>query len=69
MTRRHSLPTRTFHSLLYAEDLDFLEARFGINGDRPIGTGTAIREIVHKRVRELKAKIQQQIDGGPDVGK
>lgn len=62
MTRRHSRETRRFHCLLYADDLDFLEGRFGINGDRPIGTGTAIREIVNKRVREMKARIQAAVD-------
>lgn len=62
MSRRHRLPTRSIHVLLFVEDLEWLEARFGLQGDLPFGVGNAIREIVHKRVEQLKAKVQEKID-------
>jgi hypothetical protein len=62
LSKRHILPCRKFHTELYSEDLDFLEARFGRSGDRFLGVGRAIREIVHKRVREMKSRIQAEVD-------
>jgi hypothetical protein len=62
MSRRHRLPTRSFHCLLFAEDLEWLESRFGLQGQRPVGVGNIIREIVHKRVAQVRAREVEELD-------
>jgi len=71
MTRRSVEATRRFHLFLYESDLEYLERRFGSGApsSNRIGVGTACREIIHDRVKKLRAReterltnIQQQIE-------
>ena len=56
--------------MIFDEDWRFLELRYGrANGPSAIGTGTAIRDLVHGWVSKVKAKEQAEIDkrtGGQD---
>ena len=58
MTRRSIEETRRFHLFLYQSDLEYLERRFGAGAPSAsrLGVGTACREIIHARVKALKAK-------------
>lgn len=62
MPRRTELPTLIRNVLIYTEDWDFLAARFGAGSLRPTGVGPIIREIVHRKVQELRAREREAID-------
>jgi len=63
MTRRTIEPTRRFHLFLYDRDLEYLERRFGggAPSDSRLGVGTACREIIHDRVKRLRAKENERL--------
>ena len=63
MTRRTVEPTRRFHLFLYDRDLEYLERRFGggAPSDSRLGVGTACREIIHDRVKRLRAKENERL--------
>jgi hypothetical protein len=68
MSKRSELPTIKRHLAIYEEDWHWLEANFGLHTANAVGAGKAIRLMVHKRVRELKAKVVARLDeGSPDV--
>lgn len=54
--KRFDLPSTPRHILIYDEDWSFLQEKFGPNSASRYGTGPAIRDYIHKRVLELKAK-------------
>ena len=58
MSKRLDLPTVDRHLLLYKEDWDWLKTKFGA----AIGVNQAIRDIVHARVRALRAKAIARLD-------
>jgi hypothetical protein len=63
MTRRSVEETKRFHLFLYKRDLEYLERRFG-NGaasSNRLGVGTACREIIHDRVKKLRAKENERL--------
>lgn len=64
MTRRSVQETRRFHLFLYKSDLDYLERRFGIGAPAAsrLGVGTACREIIHHRVKQLRAKENARLN-------
>ena len=59
MPARPELPTRDFHLRLFAEDLEFLEDRLA---GSQMGLGEALREIIHKRVLQLRAEFLRRED-------
>lgn len=63
MTRRSVEPTRRFHLFLYKRDLDYLERRFGAGAAsaQRLGVGTACREIIHNRVKQLRARENERL--------
>lgn len=63
MTRRSIQETRRFHLFLYRADLEYLERRFGIGApsSHRLGVGTACREIIHDRVKKLRAKENERL--------
>lgn len=63
MTRRSVQETRRFHLFLYKSDLDYLERRFGTGAPSThrLGVGTACREIIHERVKKLRAKENERL--------
>jgi hypothetical protein len=63
MTRRSVQETRRFHLFLYKGDLDYLERRFGTGAPSTnrLGVGTACREIIHERVKKLRAKENERL--------
>lgn len=63
MTRRTIQETRRFHLFLYKSDLDYLERRFGSGAPSThrLGVGTACREIIHERVKKLRAKENERL--------
>lgn len=63
MTRRSIEETKRFHLFLYKRDLEYLERRFG-NGaasSNRLGVGTACREIIHDRVKKLRARESERL--------
>lgn len=64
MTRRTIEETRRFHLFLYKSDLDYLERRFGSSAGRAhrLGLGVACREIIHERVKRLRARENERLD-------
>lgn len=69
MTKRSIQDTRRFHLLLYRSDLDYLERRFGIGAPSThrLGVGTACREIIHERVKKLRAKENARLNQAVQV--
>ena len=64
MTRRSIEETKRFHLFLYKRDLEYLERRFG-NGaasSNRLGVGTACREIIHARVKQLRTKEMERLN-------
>jgi hypothetical protein len=49
---------------LYQSDLEFLERRFGAGAASVsrLGVGTACREIIHDRVKKLRARELEKLD-------
>ena len=64
MTRRSIEETRRFHLFLYRSDLEYLERRFGSGApsNSRLGVGTACREIIHDRIKKLKAKEAERLN-------
>lgn len=59
MSKRSVLPQSRRHLLLYDEDWEFIEQRFcADNGNTP---GVLIREMLHRRVMELREKENQAV--------
>lgn len=63
MTRRSVEETKRFHLFLYKRDLEYLERRFGngASSTNRLGVGTACREIIHDRVKKLRAKENERL--------
>ena len=63
MTKRLIQDTRRFHLFLYRADLEYLERRFGSGAPSAykLGVGTACREIIHERVKRLRAKENERL--------
>ena len=55
MPKKISFPSSTRHLLLYDEDWEYLESRFGPRGVKPVGVSTVIRAILHQKVMALRA--------------
>ena len=64
MTRRSVEETKRFHLFLYKRDLEYLERRFGSGAAslNRLGVGTACREIIHARVKALRAKEDERLN-------
>jgi len=64
MTRRSVEETKRFHLFLYKRDLEYLERRFGsgASSTNRLGVGTACREIIHARVKALRAKETDRLN-------
>jgi len=56
MSKRTDFPASTRHLLIYDEDWEYLESRFGPRGIKPVGVSTVIRAILHQKVMALRAK-------------
>jgi len=48
--RKARLPQSPRHILVFDEDWEYLESRFGINGIKPLGVSNVIRALIHQRV-------------------
>lgn len=68
MSRRGRLPQSPHHINLYDQDWDFLQSMLGPNapplpgGKRPPGVNEFIKELVHKKVNELRARYYGGLD-------
>jgi hypothetical protein len=63
MSKRAELPQSRRHILVFDEDWDFLERAFGIGSPNRFGVGPAIRQIIHAKVKDMKAKLVAKRDG------
>jgi hypothetical protein len=50
MSRKAKFPQSPKHVLIYDEDWEYLETRFGLAGLKPVGVSNVIRALVHQRV-------------------
>lgn len=62
MSRRTELTCIKKTLLLYEEDWQFLSEHYGAEGLHSIGVTPIIREIIHRKVGELRDKMQQKLD-------
>ncbi len=62
MSKRHILPASRRHLEIYDEDWDFLVENFGRHTAGALGPGPAIRNIVHAKVKALRAKQISRLD-------
>lgn len=62
MPKRSDLPSSKKSLPIYDEDWEFLFDRYGPGGLQAIGVGPVIREIVHRKVKEIRAKEQDRLD-------
>lgn len=69
MTRRTVEPTRRFHLFLYERDIEYLERRFGYGApsSQRLGVSTACREIIHARVKALRARENDRLNAINDA--
>lgn len=66
MTKKSALPMSARHVQFYDEDLEFIDQMFGQRSAKQFGMAKAIREIVHKKVRDLRARVNEKLDAaGP----
>lgn len=54
MSKKSRLPQRPHHILIYDEDMEYLETRFGPTGIKPVGVSAVIRALVHQKVLQLR---------------
>ena len=50
MSKKSLLPQSPRHFLIYDEDWDYLETRFGQSGLHPVGVSNVIRALIHREV-------------------
>jgi hypothetical protein len=62
MSARIEKPSVARHLQIFEEDWEFLDINFGLRSAHPIGISKAIRNIVHSRVKALRAKQIASID-------
>ena len=60
--KRFSEPVRSRHIEIYESDWEFLENNFGNGSVSRVGVGPTIREIVHQKVKWLRAKQIERLD-------
>lgn len=70
MTRRAELPQSPRHVMIFDEDWEFLEARYGRShrGPHAIGTSAAIRKLVHHWCQRMRDRERQEMDGAGAAG-
>lgn len=62
MAKKSTLPQSRRHILVFDEDWAFIETHFGPNSFRPLGTGPAIRMIIHQKVLQLRGLQETRRD-------
>jgi hypothetical protein len=62
MRKKNLIPQSRRHILVYDEDWEFIEENYGKDSDSKIGTGKAIRSIIHSYVKALKEKANNAIE-------
>ena len=62
MSKRAEMPQTRRHVLIFDEDWDWLESNYGRYSSSRIGTGVAVRKILHSHIRALKQQVQDNLD-------
>lgn len=65
MSKRSELPQSRRHVFIFDEDWDFLEQNYGASALIPsnrIGTSGAIKLILHRHIKLLRARQQEAAD-------
>lgn len=60
--RRIELPCTKKTLQLYEEDWLWLMERYGQSGINPVGVTPVIREIIHRKIQELRALEQSKLE-------
>lgn len=61
MTRKSEIPQTTHHVAIFDEDWEYITTNFG-SGPHGQSPGVVVKMLVHRYVKELKAKAQARID-------
>lgn len=62
MSRKSAIPQSRRHILVFDEDWEYLESQYGRPyGVTPLGTSAAVRLLIHKYVRKLKAREEEAL--------
>jgi hypothetical protein len=62
MSKRAEMPQSRRHVLVFDEDWEWLEDNYGRYSTSRIGTGVAVRKILHAHIRQLKQVVQDNLD-------
>jgi hypothetical protein len=54
LAKKSRFPQTPRHILIYDEDWEYLETRFGPQGLKPVGVSNVIRALIHQRVLGLR---------------
>jgi hypothetical protein len=61
MSKRSQLPQSRHHVMIFDEDWQWLDLAFGKYSRSRLGPGVAIRQIVHRHVRQLRQVEDQRV--------
>jgi hypothetical protein len=67
MSRKARLPQTPRHVLIYDEDWEYLETRFGQVGIRPIGVSNVIRAVIHQKILDWREKERESMQEQPNA--
>lgn len=55
MPKKIDRPSSRHVVLIYDEDWDYLESRYGFGGIKPVGVNAVIRALIHAKVQMMRA--------------
>lgn len=67
MSKQLALAASRHHVVIYDEDWQFLNENFGIGTAANLGPGVAAREIIHKRVMQLRERQNTALSARPPL--
>jgi hypothetical protein len=62
VSKKSELPQSRRHIMIFDEDWEFIDQYYGPRSDSRLGTGTAIRNLIHRAVVHLKSEAQRLAD-------
>jgi tRNA G37 N-methylase TrmD len=54
LSKKSRLPQSPRHVLIYNEDWEYLETRFGPTGLKPVGVSNVIRALIHQKILDWR---------------
>ena len=66
MSKRTTKPTVSKHINLYEDDWAFLVTHYGPDSLTKYGPSALVRDLIHARIKALRAKLIEAIEQAPD---